>query len=62
MEVLTNVCVPQKFRICCDVCVHMQGGRSPLHWAASKDRAEMCRLLVEHGCSKNLKDNVCCSG
>lgn len=42
-----------------DVNLKNGGGRSALHYAASKGWLEIAQILISHGAKVNLKDKVC---
>lgn len=42
-----------------DVNLKNNGGRTALHYAASKGRLKIAEALISHGAKLNLKDKVC---
>lgn len=42
-----------------DVNLKNNGGRTALHYAASKGRLKIAEALISHGAKLNLKDEVC---
>lgn len=57
-----NNCLPSKFYVLsagADVNLKNDGGRTALHYAASKGRLKITELLLAHGAKINAKDKAC---
>jgi ankyrin repeat protein len=52
-------CFNQKFVAGTDVDLTTDGGRTALHYAASKGRLNIAEKLIAHGAKVNKKDMVC---